>query len=100
MAEMNAPESLARVLSFDCYYSKLTEPHQRRALMEWIELEKRLRALDAFIPSSQFACMADAERLLLADQKDAMRDYARALSGRLLLWGADVDALRKEMVDA
>lgn len=85
-------------MSFDCYYSKLTESHQRRALMEWIELEKRLSALEAFAGGEVFARLPQVERLLMADQKDAMQDYAHALAERLRLWDLDVEALREEML--
>lgn len=74
-------------------------PHQQRVAAEWADLEKKIAALEAFMAGTLFALLPKQERLLLADQKDAMLDYAHALAGRLDFWGFDLETLRKEMVD-
>lgn len=80
--------------------SALKLPHQQRVAAEWIDLVKKIEALESFMATTAFAVLHAQERLLMADQKDAMLDYSRALAGRLDFWGADLVVLRRGAADA
>ena len=61
--------------------------YQRRVIEEFAELGAKIISLNEFIHGDIYENLAPIERMMLANQLKAMREYAYTLECRLALWG-------------
>lgn len=59
------------------------QPHQLRVIEEKQELDTKLQALRAFLDSTVFQGLPEAERYRLRRQAEVMADYSRILAERI-----------------
>ena len=59
------------------------QPFVERMIEEYKELSERLKKLIAFIKTDKFAALAEEQRKLLEEQREAMLQYKRVLGQRI-----------------
>ena len=59
------------------------QPHQQRVVDEKAELDSKLEKLNTFIGGTFYEGLPEAERIRLAKQAGAMKDYSDILSERI-----------------
>ena len=58
-------------------------PYQQRVMVEKLELDEKIKLLEAFILSDKFLEVSDEEMNLLTNQKWLMKNYSKILELRI-----------------